>query len=175
MTDIPKPVKTGHHLRQAVSIRGMRAELKKVDGFNAKLAVFITSLVGSMWMAYLFSLIALTSLPAILTGTGWIPKTTFPSWLVSVSLIAVVAWVAQTFLQLVLLSVIMVGQNVQAIASDARSEHTYQDTVTIIDALDLHTKGGMKELHDSLIAHIDSKFPPKPVPEKRVRKAVKKK
>jgi len=35
--------------------------------------------------------------------------------------------VAQTFLQLVLLSVIMVGQNVQAAAADKRAEATFHD------------------------------------------------
>jgi len=162
MTDqlltIPKPVKTRFHLAQAVSIKGLKADMARVDGLNAKIAVFVTNIVGSMWCAYLFCLIALTSLPAIITSTGWIPKDTFPSWLVSVSLIAIVAWIAQTFIQLVLLSVIMVGQNVQSIASDARSEHTYEDTVKIIDALNMHTDGGIKDLHDSLVEYIDDKF-----------------
>ncbi len=158
LTGIPNPVKTRHHLAQAVSIKGLKADMQKVDGVNAKIAVFVTNIVGSMWCAYLFCLIALTSLPAIITGTGWIPKDTFPSWLVSVSLIAIVAWIAQTFIQLVLLSVIMVGQNVQSIASDARSEHTYEDTVKIIDALNIHTEGGIKDLNDSLMHYIDDKF-----------------
>ncbi len=158
LVSIPKPVTTRHHLAQAVSVRGLRSDLQKVDGANAKIAVFVTNIVGSMWCAYVFTLIALTSLPAILVGTGWIPKTTFPSWLITASLISIVAWIAQTFIQLVLLSVIMVGQNVQSIASDARSEHTYEDTVKIIDALDIHTAGGLKDLHDSLIQYIDEKF-----------------
>ena len=59
-----------------------------------------------------------------------------------------IAWIAQTFLQLVLLSVIMVGQNVQSVASDVRSEHTYDDTVQILDRLDIHTAGGLKDLAD---------------------------
>ena len=132
MTDqlsaIPKPVKTQHHLGQAVSLKGLKADMQKVDGLNAKIAVFVTNIVGSMWCAYLFCLIA------------------------------IVAWIAQTFIQLVLLSVIMVGQNVQSIASDARSEHTYEDTVKIIDALNMHTDGGIKDLHDSLVEYIDDKF-----------------
>jgi len=158
LPDIQKPVTTQHHLGQAVSLKGLKSDMQKVDGLNAKLAVFITSLVGSMWMAYLFSLIALTSLPAIITQTGWVAKGTFPTWLTSAGLILIVAWIAQTFIQLVLLSVIMVGQNVQSIASDARSEHTYDDTVKIIDALDIHTDGGIKDLNDSLIQYIDDKF-----------------
>jgi hypothetical protein len=158
VTEIAKPVKTRHHLAQAVSLKGVKAEMKKVDGLNAKLAVFLTNLVGSMWCAYVFSVIAVVSLPAILTAGNFVSRGTFPQWLISAGLIALIAWIAQTFLQLVLLSVIMVGQNVQSIASDARSEHTYEDTVKIIDALDIHTDGGIKDLHDSLIKHIDDQF-----------------
>ena len=66
----------------------------------------------------------------------------------------IIAWIAQTFLQLVLLSVIMVGQAVQSAASDARSEQTYEDTLKILDALDVHTEGGIKDLHDELLAAI---------------------
>ena len=62
----------------------------------------------------------------------------------------IIAWIAQTFLQLVLLSVIMVGQNVQSVASDVRSQHSYDDTVLILDRLDIHTEGGLKDLADRI-------------------------
>lgn len=67
--------------------------------FDQWLALKITDLVSSMNCAYIFAIIALISLPAAIA---------------SHSLIVIVAWVAQTFLQLVLLSVIMVGQKLQA-------------------------------------------------------------
>jgi hypothetical protein len=71
-----------------------------VNRFNTKVAIAITAVVGSMWYAYAFALFDLISLPdAIRAGPA-----------------AIVSWVAQTFLQLVLLSIIMVGQNVQAAA-----------------------------------------------------------
>ena len=44
----------------------------------------------------------------------------------------IVQWIAQTFLQLVLLSIIIVGQNVQASASDKRAEDTYQDAEAVL-------------------------------------------
>ena len=141
-----------HHLEEAVSVRGVKAEVAKVNGFNAKLAVIITSLVGSMWCAYAFCIIALLSLPAILRGTGWVPDGTFPHWMTSVGLIAIVAWVAQTFIQLVLLSVIMVGQSVQGAASDARAVHTYEDTERLLDLLDIRTEGGLKSVLDRIDA-----------------------
>jgi len=73
-----------------------------VNRFNTKVALLITRAVGSMWCAYAFALFDLISLPAAIRGGAS----------------TIVSWVAQTFLQLVLLSIIMVGQNVQAAAAD---------------------------------------------------------
>jgi hypothetical protein len=139
---IARPVKTHHHIAQAISIRGLRAEVTRADGLNAKIAVFLTNIVGSMWCAYVFAVIALIGLPPALKPGGE----------------GIIAWIAQTFLQLVLLSVIMVGQNVQSVASDIRSQHTYDDTVQILDRLDIHTEGGLKDVSDridALAAKID--------------------
>jgi len=108
---------------------------------NKRVAVSVTRMVGSMGCAWTFCLLALASLPAVLTQAFHLHV--FPSWLVSVGLIALVAWVAQTFLQLVLLSVIMVGQNVQQQASDARAAKTFEDTERILSLLDLDTQGGL--------------------------------
>jgi hypothetical protein len=133
-SEVAKPVKTHHHIGQAISIRGLRTEIKRADGVNAKIAVFLTNIVGSMWCAYVFAVIALIGLPPALKPGGE----------------GIIAWIAQTFLQLVLLSVIMVGQNVQSVASDVRSQHTYDDTVQILDRLDIHTQGGIKDLADRI-------------------------
>ena len=71
-----------------------------------------------------------------------------------------IAWIAQTFIQLVLLSIIMVGQNVQSLAADARSANTFKDAETILDRLDLHTQGGLRAILDRL----DEIDPPKTAP-----------
>ena len=75
-----------------------------------------------MWCAYVFALIALISLPdAIHTGTS-----------------ALISWIAQTFLQLVLLSIIMVGQKVEGAAADVRADDTYKDAEAILhEALEI--------------------------------------
>ncbi len=83
---------------------------------NTRLAVGITKVVGSMWCAYVFALLALVSLPAAIR---------------SHDPIIIVAWIAQTFLQLVLLPIIIVGQNVQAAASDARAESDHTTLIAI--------------------------------------------
>ena len=84
--------------------------------FNARVAVKITKAVGSMWCAYAFALIALISFPAAIR---------------SGDPIIIVAWIAQTFLQLVLLPIIIVGQNVQAEASDARAQSDHNTLIAI--------------------------------------------
>ena len=88
-----------------------------IGRFNAKVGVGITLAVGTMWTAYLFTVLALISLPAAVR---------------SHDTIILVAWIAQTFLQLVLLPIIIVGQNVQAAAADQRAEDTYKDTEAIL-------------------------------------------
>jgi hypothetical protein len=117
--------------------------------FNKWLAIKVTTGVGSMTCAYIFSVIALISLPAILSQFQAF-HTTFPSWLVKASLIALVSWIAQTYIQLVLLSVIIVGQNIQSAASDARATKTFEDTEVVVDRLDEHTAGGIRTILDRL-------------------------
>lgn len=87
-----------------------------VGRINTRLAVGITKVVGSMWCAYLFGLLALISLPAAIS---------------SHNAIVIVGWIAQTFLQLVLLPIIIVGQNVQAAATDARAESDHLTLIAI--------------------------------------------
>jgi hypothetical protein len=154
-----KLVKSKHHVAKAVrfSPKAIKKAMSEVQGFNASVAVLITKGVGTMACAWTFCLIALASLPAILTQANVVPASTFPHVLISPSLILIVAWIAQTFIQLVLLSVIMVGQNVQSLASDARAEVTLKDTETVLDRLNAKTDGGIKELADRLTA-IESKL-----------------
>lgn len=104
---------TSKHGHQAVHGAG------PVGRFNTWLAVLVTKVVGSMWCAYIFAVIALIGLPTAIQQSqqqGPMP---------------LVQWVAQTFLQLVLLSVIMVGQNVLQAASDARAEADHRTLLTL--------------------------------------------
>jgi hypothetical protein len=132
------------------------AEIKKamgeVEGFNAKLALLITRSVGTMACAYLFCVIALVSLPAILEQANVLSKGDVPSFFEKPGLIIIVAWIAQTFIQLVLLSIIMVGQAVQSAASDTRAQNEFTDTETILDRLDTKTAGGLSEVLQAIQA-----------------------
>ena len=46
----------------------------------------------------------------------------------------------------------MVGQDVQSKASDARAERTFKDAEALLDALDLHTAGGLTEVLEAVRA-----------------------
>ena len=117
-----------------------------VNRFNTRVALLITRAVGSMWCAYAFALFDLISLPdAIRAGAA-----------------AVVSWVAQTFLQLVLLSVIMVGQNVQAAAADKRAEATFHDASATLHEV-AHVQGHLAA-QDILLTRIAEKIGLEPVP-----------
>ena len=132
-------VKVHEQLPSAVrfDLKEIKEAVREVEGFNAKLALVITRSVGTMACAYIFAGIALVSLPAAIS---------------SGQVIIIVSWIAQTFLQLVLLSIIMVGQSVQSAASDARAAKQFADTETILDRLDVHTAGGIKDVLDAIHA-----------------------
>ena len=117
---------------------------------KVKFAVIITSGVGTMLCAYLFALLAFMSLPAILIQANVLKASDVPTFFTKPGLILIVSWVAQTFLQLVLLSIILVGQRVQSAASDARSTKEFQDTEVILDRLDTKTQGGLTDLLDAI-------------------------
>jgi hypothetical protein len=84
--------------------------------FNARFGLLITVTVGTMWCAYAFTALALFALPdAVKQGTYYI-----------------IVWLSSSFLQLVLLPIIIVGQNIQAKAADKRSEDTYKDAEAVL-------------------------------------------
>ena len=80
-------------------------------GFNGRVGLFLTAIVGTMWCAYAFAALAIFVLPQAVGG----------------GVLTLVQWLSQTFIQLVMLSVIMVGQNILSRASDKRADMTYQD------------------------------------------------
>jgi hypothetical protein len=96
-------------------------------GFNGRIGLAITLGVGTMVCAYVFALIALVSLPDTLDQAGVNIGFTLGS-----GTILLVAWISQAFLQLVLLPVIIVGQNIQARAADKRAESTYKDAEAVL-------------------------------------------
>src|ERR1700730_8205117 len=105
--------------------------------FNAALAVKITKGVGTMWCAYALAALAVKITKGV--GTMWcayafaaLAIVSLPSAIRSGDPVVLVSWISQTFLQLVLLSIIIVGQNVLAAAADKRAEATYEDADAVL-------------------------------------------
>jgi hypothetical protein len=120
--------------------------------FNAAFGLKITVLVGTMWCAYVFALIAFVSLPSTIKQH---------------SATVLVLWLSSEFIQLVLLPIIIVGQNIQSRAADARATKTFEDVEDArkkieraIDLLDVHTEGGLHDAVAMIIDAIDKTTPP---------------
>jgi hypothetical protein len=93
----------------------------------------ITGFVGTMWCAIAFAILALVSLPGAL-ATG--------------NLVTIISWIAQTFLQLVLLSVIMVGQDLQARGTAQIITETHEATLAEFKLAQLDRRRNAEELGD---------------------------
>jgi uncharacterized membrane protein len=85
-------------------------------GFNTRLAVGLTQSVGTMWTAYTFAVLAIIGLFAILG-------------LLSPIVALLIAWLSQTFIQLVLLPIIMVGQNVLGRKAELQADEQFNTTI----------------------------------------------
>jgi hypothetical protein len=109
------------HPWTALKLSENRPRPPKVDdgrvGINGKIGLMITTLVGTMICGYIFAAIALLSLPSAISSRN---------------LTIIIAWISSNFLQLVLLPIIIVGQNLQAKASDKRAEDTYNDAAAVL-------------------------------------------
>lgn len=102
--------KPHHHIEERKKTGPTKTKEGQV-GVNGRIAIVLTTVVGTMWCAYAFAILALLVLPDAIHG----------------GLLTLIQWVSQTFIQLVMLSVIMVGQNILGQASDKRAEMTYKD------------------------------------------------
>ena len=112
----------GHAFDTYLEVRKqfLRPIERRENRFNEWLAIHITKVVGTMWCAYAFAMLAFISLPAAVRG----------------GTATLISWIAQTFLQLVLLSIIMVGQKVAAAKSDRQLEQTYRDAEALLKISD---------------------------------------
>ena len=88
--------------------------MNRINEFNRRVAEKVTSFVSTMWCAYIFAALALISLPAAIR---------------SGDVVIIVAWIAQTFLQLVLLSIIMVGQKSSSASVEEMIKETHEASI----------------------------------------------
>lgn len=89
------------------------AHKKKLVGFNTRLAVKLTQWVGTMVCAYIFAIIAIIGFPNLF----------------NTQIALYVQWISQTFIQLTMLSVIMVGQSVISRKQELMAEEQFNTTV----------------------------------------------
>ncbi len=115
------------HVPRLIRSHNVHAEVhgsSSIGKFNSRVAVLITKSVGTMWAAYLFILIGLVSLPQ-----AW-------NAFIHGDTVTGVAWLSQSFLQLVLLPIIIVGQNVISASQDARAEADHE-TLTALHTMNV--------------------------------------
>lgn len=105
-----------------------RAAFRRVNGLLDRVGEVITSLVGSMWCAIVFAYIALTGLPEAIHVGQFVP------------------WLTQSFLQLVLLSIIMVGQRRESARTSTLIQETHDAVIAELrDVRALLAAAGIQE------------------------------
>ena len=105
------------HQHQPRNVNLVHEEERAAGGLNETVAIWLTKSVGTMWTAYLFTLIAIVGLFAILGVFNPI-------------IALLVAWASQTLIQLVLLPVIMVGQNVLGRKAELQADEAFKTTMS---------------------------------------------
>jgi ABC-type nickel/cobalt efflux system permease component RcnA len=119
------------------------------SSLSEKIGLKITAAVGTMACAAAFTILALVALPgALSTGQP----------------VVIVAWISQAFLQLVLLSILMVGGNIAAKAADARADSTWRDAEAILhEAIELQKH---LQYQDTILEDLIDKFAGPPMKRK---------
>jgi hypothetical protein len=98
---------------------------------------------------WIFTILSMTVAPSCLYAAGYIH---WKAFITSFGFELLATLILSTWLELALMPAIMVGQNIQGTAADARSAKTFEDTEIIADRLDLHTSGGLADIEKHLQA-----------------------
>ena len=139
--------------RHGLALHAATADYHK-GGFNKHVAIGLTAGVGNMRAFWAFNILSLLSLPAtlVLVGVFAAPKSGPLHFFLTFGWIYLITWICQNYIQLVLLPALMVGQNLQNEASDARAAKQFEDMEQVKDWLDLHTADGLKTVLDAIQA-----------------------
>ena len=135
-----------HHPYQPRNVNLLHEAEQKAAGGNTRIAVALTKSVGTMWTAYTFMGLAIIGLAAILG-------------LLTPIVALLVVWISQTFLQLVLLPVIMVGQNVLGRKAELQADEQFNTTMNSyndIEHITQHLSAQDAELlrHTRMLIHL---------------------
>ena len=134
------------HQHQPRNVNQLHETEQAASGFNSRVAVALTKGVGTMWTAYIFTVLAFVGLLGLLN-------------LLNPITFLLATWVSQQFLQLVLLPVIMVGQNVLGRKAELLADeqfHTTMSTYHDIEQIMQHLSAQDAELlhHTKLLIHL---------------------
>lgn len=147
---------------------------------NKAVAVWLTTHIGTMTCFWLFCVLAALSLPATLALMGVIHTPwVIPTFFLSIGFIYFITWISQSFIQLVLLPGLMVGQSLQNAASDARAAKQFEDIEivkadieAIKDLLNPDSDGGLATVMTAIesvkirLDLLSSKIPPATPPRR---------
>ena len=117
------------------------------ERLNKRLALFITKYIGTMTCFWLFCVISLSSLLAVMYAAHIIGTVGF---LTAGGFILIVSWVSQNFIQLVLLPALMVGQNVLAAHADERAQADHE-TLELLHAINTTQLEILQKLQQSAV------------------------
>ena len=114
---------------------------------NKKIALWMFKNVGTMTAFWITLSLCLCAVPAVLFQMHAISiAVVFTSY----GFYLLLTWGISTTFQAVMLPGLMVGQNLQNEAADARAAKQFEDTETVVDRLDLTTEGGITVINDKL-------------------------
>jgi cytochrome c biogenesis factor len=101
------------HLHAPKNVNLLFEAEQAAAGINQKIAIVLTKIVGTMACAYVFTLLAIVGFPNLLGPNA----------------AQYVQWISQTFIQLTMLSVIMVGQGLLGRKQELQAEESFQTTM----------------------------------------------
>lgn len=127
------------HPHRPLNSNALQKREQDQGGWNTRIAVWLTTKTGTMETAYIFALLSLIGLLALL---GILPPI----------LTLLVPWFSQTFLQLCLLPVIMVGQNVLSRKNELLAEQQFQTTEKVYHDME-QTLLSLQAVHSTLAQH----------------------
>jgi uncharacterized membrane protein len=134
------------HQHQPRNVNKLHATEQAAESFNSRLAVVLTQRTGTMWTAYIFTVLAVIGLFGLL---NLLPQFVF----------LLTTWISQQFLQLVLLPVIMVGQNVLSRKTELQADEQFRTTMSTyhdIEQIMQHLSAQDAELlrHAKMLIHL---------------------
>lgn len=137
------------HQHQPRNVNRLHEAEQAAEGFNTRLAVVLTQHTGTMWTAYIFTVLAFIGLLGLFN-------------LLNPFVFLLTTWISQQFLQLVLLPVIMVGQNVLGRKTELQADEQFRTTMSSyhdIEQIMQHLSAQDAELlrHTRMLIHLMEK------------------